>query len=139
MNMDAIEDAEEIGDTEMPDEEPAGEENEDPSGDVQMEETTVDEEATDQTPEANEPVMVDGEVLEPPPFIANIDRGNNDLEFVREGMTPKEAMLMLIINGLIDKFAKQKALHTVEVLFKNETCMTELCKLATKFVSIPFH
>jgi hypothetical protein len=50
-------------------------------------------------------------------------------------MTPKEAMLMLIINGLIDKFAKQKALQTVENLFKNESHMEDLCKLATKFVN----
>jgi hypothetical protein len=50
-------------------------------------------------------------------------------------MTPKQAMLMLIINGLIDKNAKQKALQTVESLFKNESCIKDLCKLATKFVS----
>lgn len=67
-------------------------------------------------------------------FYSNYDFS---LEFVREGMSPKEAMLMLIINGLIDKFAKQKALQTVEILFKNETCIPELCKMATKFVS--FH
>lgn len=50
-------------------------------------------------------------------------------------MTPREAMLMLIINGLIDKKAKQKALHTVESLFKDFKCIPDLCKLATKFVS----
>lgn len=50
-------------------------------------------------------------------------------------MSPKEAMLSLIINGLVDKFAKQKALQTVESLFKNESCREELCKLANKFVN----
>jgi hypothetical protein len=50
-------------------------------------------------------------------------------------MNAKEAMMMLIVNGLLDKFAKQKALQTVESLFKNDSCVPELCKMATKFVN----
>lgn len=50
-------------------------------------------------------------------------------------MSPKEAMLMLVIHGLIDNFAKDKALKTVESLFKKDSCVSELCKMATKFLN----
>ena len=44
-------------------------------------------------------------------------------------------MLHLLVGGLIDKFAKAKALQAIEELFNSDSCIDDLCLLATKFVS----
>uniref|UniRef100_A0A1I7SDZ0 Condensin complex subunit 1 n=2 Tax=Bursaphelenchus xylophilus TaxID=6326 RepID=A0A1I7SDZ0_BURXY len=54
--------------------------------------------------------------------------------FEKEGMTARQAILNLLITGLVDKFAMQKALQAVEMLVTSNACVDDLAVLATRLV-----
>ncbi|CAD5212575.1 unnamed protein product [Bursaphelenchus okinawaensis] len=54
--------------------------------------------------------------------------------FERQGMTARQAVLNLLITGLVDKFAMQKALQAVEVLVSSNACVDDLSILSTRLV-----